>query len=343
MMKKIFYLILLSFLISAELNLSSAQEIKPFQPRDDFKRPLEPKGNYIMHGAGQRAWEFATYWFNIGDLKPSLTKRYHSVGSDPQSARLHELPMEIASFHPSGLCLDLSMSWAQKYDSLGERIPGCLSREILDGKLDNNLDLIALAIKKMKGQPVLLRPGYEFNGHWNAYDKNLYAETWRYIHNRFAKHQLKNVAWVWCWIPESDMDWQSYYPGNEFVDWWGIDLFWREHFFDAATSEFLNEARKRKFPVFIAEAAPRKQGVAPTNEAWEHWFVPFWNLIADHPNIKAFIYINREWPLWEKYKADWVDSRLEHNPELMKKWAEILKRPEILNANQWSPNRIYLP
>lgn len=335
--------ILTAFILTlAGLNLSNAQEIKSFQPRDDFKRPLEPKGNFILHGAGQRAWEFATYWYNIGENKPSLTKRYHRVGADPRSARLDEMPMEIASFQPLGLCLDISMSWSFKYDSKGEKANGCLSRDILDGKMDNNLDLIATTIKNMKGQPVLLRPGYEFNGTWNGYDKALYIETWKYIYNRFAKFELQNVAWVWCWIPfDGDLDWMAYYPGDEFVDWWGIDLFKKEHFEHPKTKEFLEDARKRKFPVFIAESAPQELGIMPTEKAWEHWFVPFWNLVAEHQNIKAFVYINRKWPLWDKYKAEWADSRLEHNPELLNKWKISLANPMLIHADDWSVDRVH--
>lgn len=35
---------------------SEAKEIKMFNVCDDFGRKLEPKGNYILHGAGQRSW-----------------------------------------------------------------------------------------------------------------------------------------------------------------------------------------------------------------------------------------------------------------------------------------------
>lgn len=42
--------------------VADAQKINMFKVRDDFGRKLEPKGNYILHGAGQRSWEFASYW-----------------------------------------------------------------------------------------------------------------------------------------------------------------------------------------------------------------------------------------------------------------------------------------
>lgn len=80
--------------------------------------------------------------------------------------------------------------------------------------------------KKALGRPAFVRIGYEFNGRWNGYVPETYIPAWRRVVAAMRAHRLDDVAAVWCYasdirnLPDL-MDW---YPGDEWVDWWSIDL-----------------------------------------------------------------------------------------------------------------------
>lgn len=74
------------------------------------------------------------------------------------------------------------------------------------------------------GIPVFLRFGGEMNGDWTAWGKqpDLYREKFQLVAG-IMHSQAPNVAMVWspgC-VPEEGLD--SYYPGDEYVDWVGIN------------------------------------------------------------------------------------------------------------------------
>ncbi len=74
--------------------------------------------------------------------------------------------------------------------------------------------------------PVFLRFAAEMNGDWTAYhnDPALYREKFKLVHDVMARI-APNVAMIWCpnSIPEDNID--QYYPGDEAVDWVGINLY----------------------------------------------------------------------------------------------------------------------
>jgi hypothetical protein len=105
-------------------------------------------------------------------------------------------------------------------------------------------------------------------------------------------------------------DVMKYYPGDEWVDWWAVDIF-QTH--DIGKSKpIIGEAHKHGKPMMIGESTPHSVGVLEGEESWEKWFVPYFELIRTSPGIKAFCYINWNWakyPQWE----DWGDARLQQN------------------------------
>lgn len=68
------------------------------------------------------------------------------------------------------------------------------------------------------------------------------------------------TAWSCCPLPSTqeernagwiDRDYQVFYPGNDWVDWWSIDLFSPEMFTLDNTTWFLEDAATHGFPVMI--------------------------------------------------------------------------------------------
>ena len=81
------------------------------------------------------------------------------------------------------------------------------------------------------GTPIFLRFGSEMNGDWTAYggDPELYREKWRIVHDVMAV-EAPNVAMVWTvfghpWVRGM----RPFYPGDEYVDWVGINIYMVHH------------------------------------------------------------------------------------------------------------------
>jgi hypothetical protein len=74
--------------------------------------------------------------------------------------------------------------------------------------------------------PIFLRWGSEMNGPWTAYGKNpeLYREKFRLMH-KIMQEEAPNVAMVWTPFAEPQNNIASFYPGDDAVDWVGINIY----------------------------------------------------------------------------------------------------------------------
>lgn len=80
------------------------------------------------------------------------------------------------------------------------------------------------------GKPIFIRPGFEMNGNWFAWCGNpeKFKSAWKHIYKLFKREGCSNAIWVWAPNTKSfpDKEWnqmEKYYPGDEFVDWVGLD------------------------------------------------------------------------------------------------------------------------
>lgn len=76
---------------------------------------------------------------------------------------------------------------------------------------------------------ILLRFAHEFNGRWYSWGNSpdAYKAAWRYLHAKFTAAGInQQIEWVWCInnvSADSYNDITRYYPGDDVVDWTGID------------------------------------------------------------------------------------------------------------------------
>ncbi|MEN2767344.1 glycoside hydrolase family 26 protein [Ornithinibacillus xuwenensis] len=74
--------------------------------------------------------------------------------------------------------------------------------------------------------PILLRYASEMNGTWTAYsgDPELYLEKWKLVHD-IMEEEAPNVMMLWnvFTMPENTID--DYYPGDEYVDYVGVNIY----------------------------------------------------------------------------------------------------------------------
>lgn len=136
---------------------------------------------------------------------------------------------------------------------------------ILSGKYDFYIDKWAREAKAFQ-QPILLRFGHEMNDpyrypwgpHLNSPED--YINAWKYVVDRFKALGADNVLWVWSPHPAHG-NFQSYYPGDEYVDWVGTSALnygkvaaWSEWWsFEEIFDKPYKELSEFKKPIIIAE------------------------------------------------------------------------------------------
>ena len=223
--------------------------------------------------------------------------------------------------------------------------------KIASGEHDSIVMALGNWIKSLSDRPVFLRIGYEFGGAWNHYDRANYIKAYKRMKDLYDEADIHNIAYVWQshgW--DEPMDYlESWYPGDEYVDWVGYSFFSR---FDE--TNMIEFGRKHNKPVFIAEATPTisTDSVATTGmteetilsnpaqaeEAWEKWFEPFFKTIEDNSDVvKAVSYINCHWKanrMWfDNPTFKRVDARLHVNPSLADKWKARVYTDRYLQAS----------
>jgi len=217
-------------------------------------------------------------------------------------------------------------------------------KKVANGAHDPMVDKFGMWLKSLAPREVFLRIGYEFHGPWNSYDNESYKNAYRRIKDRYDELGIENVAYVWQshGFDEPDSLLQAWYPGDEYVDWCGYSFFARW-----ADSNMIDFARKKKKPVFIAEATPtigsptvKTDGKTietilsnpdQAEQAWNEWYIPFFKTIEENQDVvKAVSYINCHWkshPMWfDNPHFQDVDARLQTSEMISKKWMEEISK-----------------
>jgi hypothetical protein len=204
--------------------------------------------------------------------------------------------------------------------------------------------------------PVFVRPGFEFNGSWNAYTPGVYPRAFRKFVERFRAAGATNAIFIWCYEPDGPADFADeaggqplWYPGDDSVDWFGLDVFDAGHF-DAGvplqdrrgltprgrSEAFLAMAREHGKPVYLSEVAAVKIGITPDEmdgrADWEAWFEKWFAWLSAHPEIKGFNIMPQDYT-GTKYDRDygWGNARLQDNPVILQRWIEQLRTPTFVH------------
>jgi hypothetical protein len=300
--------------------------------RLDFERRLEPRGDVVLHGAGQSPEAFKEYFEVLGEHKPLLYMSYVTL-KEEMPVYFQWLKVQLDEYLPYELIPQIGLHLAG--DALDEQAVPHYEQEVADGQLDKQIRAFCEGLRLLQ-RPAYIRIGFEFNGPWNGYEPEAYKAAWRRIVSAFRSAGLDEVAAVWCYCPlpssrehaqGRDRDYLAYYPGDDYVDWWSIDLFSAEDFGLDNTQAFMHDALQHGYPVMIGESTPRwVGGVQGGEETWRTWFDPYFTFIRTWPTVKAFCYISWNWeqyPIW----ADWGDARIGENEVILQHY-----RQEMANA-----------
>ena len=102
-----------------------------------------------------------------------------------------------------------------------------------------DIDAIAVELKKLQDAnvPILWRPLHEASGGWfwwGAQGSEPYIELWKLMYDRLVNyHGINNLIWIWN---GQDSDW---YPGDEYVDIVGEDIYADKLSYDSQINKFL--------------------------------------------------------------------------------------------------------
>jgi mannan endo-1,4-beta-mannosidase len=187
--------------------------------------------------------------------------------------------------------------------------------KIGEGFYDNYLFQYADAVKKF-GAPVVISFAHEMNGNWYPWGPPKYGggggdtspasfvAAWRQIHAAFQAVGAKNVIWLWdpnivyTYSPPLS----EYYPGNAYVDWVGVDGYFRlpgetfQSVFGATLQEIAKITSK---PMIIAET-----GVANIPGASAE-IDSIFSGVESYKNMLGFVYFN---------SAGTLDWQLQNDP-----------------------------
>lgn len=169
----------------------------------------------------------------------------------------------------------------EEWDAAACRVPmiswaGTNLDDILAGRHDSLIRTRARAVQHFNHK-IFIRWGYEMNGDWWDWTASRspdtatkFAAAWRRIHRIFRAAKASNAVWVWA--PNETggdplKDPRSYYPGDDVVDWIGLDGYnwgtatssstWRS--FGAIFGPLYQTFAGRK-PLMISETASTELG-----------------------------------------------------------------------------------
>jgi hypothetical protein len=118
------------------------------------------------------------------------------------------------------------LRWAERLKAAGV-IPHLAwePRSLAEVADDDFLDRFADAVARLD-HPVFLRFAGEMNGDWTPYhgDPALYREKFRLV-SRTIRARAPKAAMIWCVnnVPDAKID--AYYPGDDAVDWVGVNFY----------------------------------------------------------------------------------------------------------------------
>lgn len=142
--------------------------------------------------------------------------------------------------------------------------------------LDRDIKEIAKQLKRLEkaGVPVIWRPLHEASGGWfwwGAKGSDAYKKLWKYLYNELTNtYGCNNLIWVYN---GQSADW---YPGDEYVDIVGEDIYPGNHVYDPQVSRFkqaINYGSKTKITALTENGCIFDiDSAASINALWS-WFM----------------------------------------------------------------------
>jgi hypothetical protein len=309
-------------------------------PTYQFGVKFEPPVGRVVHGMGQWSEGNPQYLAMLPPSnQPASELMFITLGDTPRPWNPAEIAAKMASINAAGRIpsMDLALRGLQptpaELSQMADKTYGIDSLVAFTTQYDARIQSF-IDVVRSYGKPAMLRLGGEFSGWWNGYHPYVYPIAFRKIVNMFRAAGVTNVAFAWCYEPAVVDDFDAadangnakWFPGDDYVDWFSIDLFsagdvggpqsghggTASSF--ARTVRFLDMAVAHRRPVIIAESSPSHfdlGSAADATKAWSEWFTPYFALIQSRSEVKWFHYINYDWTKASYYASSgWKNNDL---------------------------------
>jgi len=203
--------------------------------------------------------------------------------------------------------------WNRWHPRLADIAAGVYDRQIVDW---------AGRAARLK-RPILVRFAHEMNGDWYPWSVRKdprqtpadYVAAWRHVHELFRAQAADNLQLVWSPNFEPTRDLRRLYPGDDVVDWVGLDMYNRPEWPRPPAvmmDPVCRFAEHHGKPVILTEVgcAERFADPPPSDEhaRWRNkklWIEALFRAIADRPIIRGMVWFDM------RKEADW---RIESSP-----------------------------
>jgi hypothetical protein len=182
--------------------------------------------------------------------------------------------------------------------------------DVATGMRDPDLYVIADGLRDVK-MPVLLSIGRDFNEPGAPYATSGYIGAFRHTTEVFHR-EIPNFAAVWEATARgvSDPSYMKWYPGDDVVDWWGIDFGDAKDFGSAESKAFLDEATQHRKPLMINATEHNLKSDAGALK----WYRSVFDFVRANPVVAAVSFgigtHQLEWPKATAYlKQQLADPR----------------------------------
>ncbi len=262
-----------------------------------------PNGQKLSWGvyAGGQMQNFTDFENKVGQT-PQYMATFVHWGNENQ------FPSKIAAIAKQKKATLVIFWEAMDYNAKSENDPRFSYQQIIVGKWDNYINSFITATKTF-GQELILVPFEEMNSDWypwsgttNGNSPKLHQQAYRYLKNMFSGNPKVKFGWVVNndSVPNTaENAISSYYPGDEFVDYLGIDGFnfgnpWQN--FDQVFGQGLEKLSAYKKPIIIFSTAS-----APGAKKAD-WIRSIPKVLDSYPTVTGLIWFNenkeKDWRIW---------------------------------------------
>lgn len=204
----------------------------------------------------------------------------------------------------------------------------------------SDIDIIAEYLKELNdsGVPVLFRPLHEASGGWfwwGAHGAEPLKALWKLMFDRLVNyHGINNLIWIWTTDAKSDnLNW---YPGDDYVDILGMDIYAPTGDYGSQIINFdkIKEDFRGKKLITLSENGniPDPDKLVSDGAGWS-WFMPWYGNYIRADSINSVSY-------WQKVMNHEYVITLDEMPDLkifsntlMEKTNEDLKLYFTQNRN----------
>lgn len=280
--------------------------------------------------------------FDLGGLENGWDKNLDGVPFD-------RMRKEIIAHHERGGIITLSWhaynpsnggdSWKMPADNA---VISILPGGVLQPKFDKWLDIVVTFIKSLKDKngnsvPVIFRPWHEMSGGWfwwgvGSCTTEQYRQLFVYTHDYMEGKGCTNIVWAFSpnlYDNESVEHYEQFYPGDNYVDLIGIDVYQ----FSADNAVYQNNLR-RELDVVKAVGEKHNKIIALTETGYQNVPDPQWftktllPVLMEYPLSYVLLWRNA----WDKEKENYVAAPGKPTEKDFKKFCKnkrILMRKDL--------------